>query len=291
MPTTDISLQTQGVTHLLTQVSHGECRKQILAFAGKLRRVLRARGVEDDLIAEAVKEALTEYAPSCFAANQECMRLIEEAMENYLHSEDKGRDILGRILFHFLFESAGGPALVLPDGDPADEEARNVFVPGVIPRPLMRYFLVSVRGSLEGVTPFHSLPLLFGTDLSYVDRHTRDALEIATEYRIGEEGENAPLYFHGFYLDRRVHFLGLSMITDIRNRLREIGPERLLQIMENLQRKRRGAVGTVEMHRPFELRDMEQLMLAVETAVERMEGGMHLCSLPPPASAAQPAAT
>ncbi len=264
------SFRTPAITHTLTKISYPEFRKLLFSFANRLRKNLDAKGLDRDLSLEAIRQTIEEFGQECHAINEECMHLVEEALENFLNSQEQGGDILGRILFYFLFESAPGGRLVYEDSHADNERACMEFVQGVIPRPLMRLFLVSVRGSVEGIDPFQALPVLFGAGGEYIQEKTEEALELAKDYRMGEESEDSPIYYAGFFLDMRVRVFALELLEKVWERMEQMPGDRLLQVYENLQSKRRKATGVTDMERMLTVEDMEQLCGAVRNGLDAL---------------------
>lgn len=272
MPRKEVSLKTPAIKHALSKVSHCECRKLIFSFVNVLRKQLLNQGLGEERIQAGLKLAMEEFAPDCFATNRECTHLVLETLENYICAQEESGDILGRILFHFVFESSSSGCLVHDDGSEEDERARREFTPGIIPRPLMRYFLICVRGSVDGVDSFNSLPVLFGSNYEFIEQSTKAALDLAQDYRMTEDNEASPIYYPGFFLDRRVRIYACEFLLEVAKRMEELPEERLLMIFDNLQSKQRRSVNAVEMSRRFTLDDVRQLRKAVALGVASLRG-------------------
>lgn len=270
----EISLKSPTITHNLSKISHCECRKLLFSFANVLRKQLVAQGMDSARVLESIQLAMKEFGPESFAINQECMHLVQETLENFLNAQDKGGDILGRILVHFIFEAPGGKRLVHAEGSEEDALARREFTPGVIPRPLMRYFLICIRGTVNGVDPFQSLPVLFGSDFKFIEECTATALELANDYRMVEDSEDSPIYFPGFFLDRRVQVFAVELLGKVWQRLEDLPEDWLLRILHNLHSKRRKTVSSIDMERHFTLEDVRQLREAVQQGLAALQRGL-----------------
>ena len=270
----EISLKSPAITHNLSKISHCECRKLLFSFANALRKKLVTQGMDNARVLEGIQLAMKEFGPESFAINKECMHLVQETLENFLNAQDKGGDILGRIVFHFVFDAPDGKRLVHEEGSEEDILARRQVTPGVIPRPLMRYFLICVRGTVSGVDPFQSLPVLFGSDFQFIEERTATALELANDYRMVEDSEDSPIYFPGFFLDRRVQMFAFELLGKVWQRLEDLPEGWLLRIIENLHSKRRKTLSTIDMERHFTPEDMQQLHDAVQQAVMRLQRGL-----------------
>lgn len=272
MPRKEVSLKTPAIKHALSKISHCECRKLIFSFVNVLRKQLLHQGLEEERIQEGFRLAMEEFTPDCFATNQECTHLVLETLENYICAQEESGDIIGRILFHFIFESPAGGCLVHADGSEKDEQARREFTSGVIPRPLMRYFLICVRGAVDGIDSFNSLPVLFGSNYEFIEQRTQAALDLAQDYRMTEDSEASPIYYPGYFLDRRVRIYAYEFLIEVARRMEELPEDRLLMIFDNLQSKQRRSVNAVEMNRRFTLEDIRQLRKAVALGVASLHG-------------------
>lgn len=267
MPRKEVSLKTPAIKHALSKISHCECRKLLFSFVNVARKRLLDQGLDDARIHAGLRLAMEDFASDCFATNQECTHLVLETLENFICAQEESGDIIGRILFHFIFGSPTGGGLVHEDGSELDEKARREFTPGVIPRPLMRYFLICVRGSVDGIDAFNSLPVLFGSNYEFIEQRTQAALELAQDYRMTEDSEASPIYYPGFFLDRRVQIYAYEFLIEIARRMEELPEDRLLMIFDNLQSKQRRCVNAVEMNRRFTIDDIRQLRKAVALGV------------------------
>jgi hypothetical protein len=136
----------------------------------------------------------------------------------------------------------------------------------------MRYFLICVRGSVDGVDSFNSLPVLFGSNYEFIEQSTKAALDLAQDYRMTEDNENSPIYYPGFFLDRRVRIYACGFLLEVAKRMEELPEERLLMIFDNLQSKQRRSVNAVEMSRRFTLDDVRQLRKALASGVASLHG-------------------
>jgi hypothetical protein len=276
----DVLLATPALHGLLTKVSHPECKKQLFTFANQVRKAALAAGVDEGVIDGAIRAALAQAGETCTALNGECMLLIQETVENFLNSDDRGRDVLGRLLARYCFHRADGAPWVRELGSAEDEAARDAFVPGVLPRPLADHFLIMVRGSVDGLDPIRSLPLLFGTDLEYLEELRARAEEVLADYRIGDEAEDSPVYWEGMFQDNRTQRIALDLLAEVLARMEASGADHVLRILANLEGKYKRAHGHTPMRRAFTAGDVEQLMAVLARGREELESLQQRCALP-----------
>ncbi len=135
------------ITRLAKRVSD----EQLNQFVSLLRELLIDSGVAPDVFDSAVLTANQQMK----ADNIESV--ITQAVQA---EENRGVDTIGRILVEFCFFRTPAVKMIWPVNSNQDMAARREFTSNVIPRPLMRYFLISVRGSireLDGLNRLHAL--------------------------------------------------------------------------------------------------------------------------------------
>lgn len=289
-----ILLRTPALDDLLTKVSRQECKKQLFTFANMVRRAARDEGLDDAAVGRAIKKALTDYGPTCKGVNAECMGLVQGAIEDFINAGDHGRDIIGRLLTHYMLQADAGVAMPKA-GEDEEEGARQSFLPGVMPRPLLDYFLITVRGSVEGLDPIQSLPLIFGTGMGWLGDKEARLGQIIEDYRIeapdaGEADEHAmaaegattseaPIYWEGVFLDNRTRLLALQFFSEIAARIKDLGAEHYAMLLANLESKHRNTHGHTLMQRPFQVEDVAQLQGVILMAKSRQEDCLGFCLL------------
>ncbi len=268
-PSRKILLDVPAMSEMLIKSSLPGCKKQIFLFANMARRHLLQAGVDEARIKEALEGAFEDFSPNLRALNEECMLMVRETVDNFINSEDLGRDLIGRALRRFCFEAVPGQA---PAPGPGRSQSQSETVQGGEPalsERLADLFLMSVRGSVEGVDPIMSLPILFGTDLARLDQTSQEFAGIVADYKMGEE-DDAPVYWNGFFLDRRTMALTLDFIGAVQEKMREAGAKNTLLILENLESKHQRRYGAAFMERPITLDDVYLLMGLLEAASENL---------------------
>lgn len=283
MATEQIQFGSKEVRNFLCGVTGSECGKQLYSFANIIIRMLVSGGVAEDKAKKLIKAALTEHATQRSFYNKQCMELVASTVEDFLNAKDGGRDVLGRLLKAFCFLAPESRYSVPPQGSEAYDTSISEFVPGIIPGPLVDYFLISIRGSVEEFDAFRALPFLFGTNMTHIEELTAEMDDILRDYVIGdmdEQGESAPIYWQGVLLDKRTQMVALRLATEVHERIMNMGVERYLMAIESLQRKQRSNTGVVIMQRLFTEKDIEQLVAALADARERLENAHQRCVLP-----------
>lgn len=277
----DIHLGTGKVKDLLCTITLPECKKLVLGFMYDLRRELLAAGIDEAKVRQAMVNALEDYSPACTAHNSVCAAKVGEAIENYINASDRGQDVLGRVLAHYCFKCPDLPARVPERGSEEDAHCRREFVPSLMPIPLADYFMISVRGSVEGVDAILSLPMLFGTDMTYLEAKQQECIEILADYRIGGDAEDAPIYWEGAFLDNRIRCLALELVRKTHSAIMDLGAEHYIRILENLETKHAHRNGQRRMEREFGPNDVAQLLSMLDAAVKDLEQSGLRCPVNP----------
>ena len=206
------------------------------------------------------------------------MHIVEETIENYINSADKGRDVIGRALRHFCFLQ-NDDSYDFP-GPATDVEAYiGDLQHGVVAQPAVEYFLITIRGSVDGLDPIRSLPLIYGTNLEYVDKKNAALQEILKDYKM-DGAEDAPVYWHGVFLDKRARAITLEIVTQTIERIEDTGLDNYLVLLDNLELKYQRRFGRTMMDRPFVLQDVKQLMRILERSKATLESQVGFCCMP-----------
>ena len=274
MDSKEIDFQSEAALNMLSKVTQGQCNKHPLLFARIVRRLLLEQGVAEATVNAVLEEAKQEYGPECYEVNSQCAIITGGALKDY-YSGDEEADILGRILVHFCFMAPNAAIKVYGDGDEQEMLARRQFTPNVLARPVMRYFLISVRGTLEGVDPYMSLPALFGTDMEDINTLTEKAMQIAEHHRHGSTPDKpGPVHWGGFYKEPNARKLALFVVGQALKRIQAMGLDRYLQVLENYQAKRRSKLGSVLMERALLPEDAQQIVRALDDARKRLQASL-----------------
>ncbi len=265
-----ILISTPAMNEMLAKTSLPGCKKQAFLFANIVRKNLLQAGLDEGKIKEALEKSFEAFAPNLRGLNEECMLMVRETFDNFINSDDLGRDLVGRALRRYCFDAVRREESEGRKERTSDENATTKEeIPGGLTERLIELFLISVRGSVEGVDPIMSLPVLFGTDLASIDQISRDLGEIVPDYKMGEE-EGAPVYWNGFFLDNRTQAVTLDLIGAVLAKMQEAGAENVLLILENLYAKYQRRYGTAYMERSPGLDHVYALMGMLESAAENI---------------------
>lgn len=239
---------------------------QIARFLHLLRQNLIAAGVDRTRFDQSVEISLRQLlAPP--SADPTFSRQPDDSglMEN-----SRGIDSLGRILVEFCFMRSTDTPMIWPENSEQDTTARKMFTREYIPRPLMRYFLASVRGAIPQLDNFEADSILLEEEN---DTHSQRVLhinELLEDFKgpFGE-GESA-IDWPAIYADPRFQNITLELIRDIRHKIEQFGLEHFLHILENYRQHDPDSKGTNAMQRPFTLNDAKQIdeaLIAAESAL------------------------
>jgi hypothetical protein len=201
----------------------------------------------------------------------ECAQVMNDILEAYLRPSERNKDVLGRLLLEYGVVRSFKRQVIFPDGSPQDDQAREEFVKGVFARPLLRYFLVSVRGSLDKVDDFDAKPVLFGTENEAMARRKEElegiVEEHTTTYKYGKQSTDWP----AMYEDERCKTIGLETLDELLGSMRALGPQRYLNILNNIRANDRSGEERTRMNRLFQLNDVRQLLAALGRGQERLQ--------------------
>ncbi|MGE4299480.1 MAG: hypothetical protein AB7E47_15800 [Desulfovibrionaceae bacterium] len=256
------------VHELVLQAALRASRGQMQLFARLMKRALHEQGVDKDTIGRAWQATLAQYKEMS-RIKRECAFAVDEALHLYELPGTTVRDIMGRVVVEFCLIRSGDSRLIFPEKTREDDEARAAFTPGVIPRPFMRHFLVSVRGTIEGLDGFQAKSMLFGEGNELYEE-CRAALSgyIARHTKGGDDGGSTVLWLD-VYEDPDVKRVALRFVGEVHRRIAALGAERYLRIIENIRQQDPERNTVSAMGREFVDDDMEQLLGALERG-ERM---------------------
>lgn len=228
-------------------------KSQLLLFTQVIRRHLLKAGIDRDLLSKALKEAVKEFRAKQ-TYDRDC-KLALKAKHADKAKENRGIDCIGRILVEYCFFLAPEKKLIWPDNSEKDIQARISFTEGVIPRPLMRYFLISVRGSIPQLDKFEASSVLFGEENTAHEERKKYVHELIMQFRQADPKNN--IDWKAVYADTRFQKIALELIGDIRRKIEQFSLERYLRILENI-RQRDPAKNTINaMERAFSMEDVK----------------------------------
>jgi len=233
---------------------------QINAFMRLLRKNLIETGLDGSLFDKAVEISERELLidPS---ENPVFSRAMDDSGST---QQSRGIDSLGRILVEFCFFRTPETPMIWPDSTEEDKTARKLFKPEILPRPLMRYFLASVRGSISKLDNFEATPIISDENDNSFDKVKIN--ELLQEF-IGPfgEGESA-IDWQEVYEDIRFQKIAYNLINHIHRRIEELSSQHYLHIIEDCRQRDPDKDGINMMYRSFTLEDIHQIEAALSAA-------------------------
>lgn len=228
--------------------------KQLMVFTQAVRTSLIEAGLETKLVEGALKQAIKTVRANN-TLEVECSKLFTNSA-NQQGKENRGIDSIGRILVEHCFFRSQETKMVWPEGSDQDNTSRETFTEGVIPRPLMRYFLISVRGTIPQLNKFEAGSVLFGEENIEHEKRKQYVEEVIAEFK---DSQSAKINWEKVYEDQRFQKLSLDLIGDIRRKVEQFGLERYLKILDNLHQRDPERSSINNMSRPFSLEDVKQI--------------------------------
>lgn len=242
--------------------------QQLKDYTKLLRKFLLHEGIEQHLVDKALKSAIQAFQKSP-PFEDLCLKAMCSAQDKTCLKGKRGIDAIGRILVQFCFFKVPKTKMVWPQSSLKDKEARKKYVPGIIPRPLMSYFLVSVRGSIPELNNFEASSVLFGEENQAHEERKRLVNALVKEFDSSDPLQTKNKW-ETIYSDQRFQDIARDLIGDIRRKIEEFGLERYLRILENLRQRDPDKNNQYSMRRPFNLEDIKQLEEALWAAEEAL---------------------
>ncbi|MDC0336112.1 hypothetical protein OAN24_04355 [Pseudodesulfovibrio sp.] len=238
--------------------------KQIMLFTHIIRQQLLDAGVDRQLLEKTVKTAVKAFRQKQ-TYDKDCATALQDMSANSSGKEHRGIDSIGRILVEYCFCRTPDTQLIWPEESEEDTQARISFTEGIIPRPLMQYFLVTVRGTVPQLNKFEADSILFGKENAAHEDRKKQVDALVHEFdNLNESGSK--IKWKAIYMDSRFQAIALELIGDIRRKIEQFGHERYLRILENLRQRDPDRKGINAMDRPFSLDDAKQLDEALWSA-------------------------
>ena len=187
-----------------------------------------------------------------------------------LTGESRGMDSLGRILVEFCFFRTPEKQMIWPDNTEQDKTARKMFTPEYIPRPLMRYFLASVRGSIATLDRFNARSFLTEGDTGTIEQRTAYTSELLEEFKGPFGAGESAIDWEAVYEDARFQKIAMELIDNIRQKLEQLGLEPYLKIINSFQQNDPDSTGLNAMQRPFTIDDARQIDEALRVTTKAL---------------------
>ena len=267
MSAKDTARQAGDIKSIVFDLAVEGCRKQILTFSKQLKQKMLAKGVSREATDEIIREAFRGYK-SLEVFHQHCAAPMQQALESYLTPNRRCLDIAGRILVEYALVRAPKRRIVHPERSVEDDNAREMAVKGVLPRPFVNYFLVALRGNVEGIDDFEARPVLFGSE-NPVMAVRQDALrDIVEEHTQHFQFGKRKVDWESVYKDPRTMRIGLELIGDVVGAMDNLGDSRFLKIVQNIQNMDKPPADGNVMQREFTITDAKLLKAGLQRAWE-----------------------
>ena len=232
------------------------CRERLDLFTTNLERHLISGGVDSAVLKQALNKAMAETL-------KQSQALAAQAVK---HEENRRIDSIGRLLVEYCFLRAPSSQMLWPEQSEKDIQARREFLTDVVPRPLMRYFLISVRGAIDELDRFESPSLLLNDEGQECERLRSQMNERLENFKGPFGSGESQVDWDGVYEDRDFQALALKLIETMRHKLSDYGLETYLSHLQHYRTLDPESRGTNAMHRAFSLDDARQLEHALEFA-------------------------
>lgn len=130
----------------------------------------------------------------------------------------------------------------------------------------MRYFLVSVRGTIDRLDEFQSPSMLFSDTPDEYDELQRTVSVLLEQFKGPFGTGESAIDWDGVYGDRRFQSMALSLIEALRRKVEAFGLEQYVGYLESYRKLDPQNSGLNAMYRPFGLEDAQQLDEALGVA-------------------------
>lgn len=256
------SKYVEDVRNLIYELALKACRKQVLVFSKELKQKMTSLGMERPVIEDIIRAAFQGYSTMETFKLESSSQMLS-ILDAYLRPSNRGRDSIGRIFTEYGICRSYKKQILFSDGTRQDDAARQNFIKGVIPRPLLRYFLVAVRGSIAGLDNFSAKPVFFSAHNESMQERKEDlrglVAEFTTEYNYGKTSTD----WHALCDDTRSKNIGFDLLSDVLEQTNSLGAERILKIVNNIQNSDKSGDERTAMKRSFSLSDIKQLLFSL----------------------------
>ncbi len=256
----------------LIAMARGLDSDQLELFIHRLRKELLESGLDEKIFDDAAEKAIRGITRPLSDKPVLFRRQVDSS--HVLEKEGRGMDSLGRILVEYSFIRTPEASMIRPENSYEDRTARKTFTQEFIPRPLMRYFLATVRGPVAELDRFKAKSII-PKDGHPSNAQRRVYVEELVREFMGPfgSGESA-IDWETVYADSRFQEIVLDLISDIRQNIQLMGFDVYLSMIENLRRTDPDSTGLNAMQRPFVINDIKQIDMALQSAGEALAQGL-----------------
>lgn len=245
-----------------TQLAQRVSQMKLALYTRLLRKNFLDIGVDEstfDTIAQATNLEL--------AIQESEEKLLERALSNL---DSRGIDMLGRLIVEYCFVRTDVGRMIWPVYSNQDTSARWHHISEVLPRPLMRYFLVSLRGPLSAIDGYSATPFFFENTPEFLEEAHEVINQGIEKYRGPFGSGESAIDWPSLYEDPQFLRLGLDIISAMRKQLAEAGPEAYMERLEDYRVRDPESEAKNLMQRPFSQEDFDQIAEALDNAEQRL---------------------
>lgn len=247
--------------------------RRLVEFASQTKLQKYTDLLRKKLVEEGVEPALIDNAAQVTTLELQVQGVDQSILEQTLrYEENRGIDTVGRILVEYCFIKPPTGRMIWPEYSDQDTLARWEFSEEVLPRPLMRYFLVSVRGTIEAIDGYSSESMLFEDTPNRLESIHQTIGELIEDFKGPFGSGDSAIDWQEVYEDAHFQKLALDLITNLRTMLSERGKEAYLSRLESYRQQDPNNTGSNLMQRPFSTEDVQQIAVALEKAETTLKG-------------------
>lgn len=236
-------------------------------FTRLLRKNLVQQGIDESIFDNAAQATTLELE-----IEESHISILDQIMRSY---ENRGMDTVGRIIVEFCFVRSPLGRMIWPEYSDEDTMARWQFSESVIPRPLMRYFLISIRGTIESIDGFESNSFLFENNPEEINTIRQTIANYIEDFKGPFGSGESAVDWQEVYDDQRFQKLALGIIQNMRSLIEENGLECYLRKLEEYRNLDPLNEESNLMQRSFTMEDASQISLALSSAESSLMKQIH----------------
>ncbi|MDC0336313.1 hypothetical protein OAN24_05425 [Pseudodesulfovibrio sp.] len=240
---------------------------RLVEYASQSKMQLYTDLLRHKLVASGVDAAQVDDAAQAATLELQVLDMDQSIIEQAMRSEEhRGIDSVGRIIVEYCFVRTLSGKMIWPEYSDNDTMARWQFTEEVLPRPLMRYFLVSVRGSIEDLDGFSAESMLFKDTPEELETLRQTMGDMLDDYRGPFGTGESAINWQDVYEDERFQKMALDIVSRLRTMLDACGLDEYLAQLEAYSQMDTMSSGTNIMQRAFTIEDARQIAQALTSA-------------------------
>lgn len=246
--------------------------ERIAEYVSQVKLQEFTRLLRKNLIESGVDEALFDNAADATTLELQIQESQSSIIDRTLRSyENRGIDTVGRIVVEYCFIRSAQGKMIWPEYSDEDTMARWQFSETVLPRPLMRYFLVSVRGTVDDIDDFTSDSFLFADNPDGIDDIRKTFGDLIESFKGPFGSGESSVDWQAVYEDKRFKKLAHDLVKNMRERMNQNGLEEYLHCLEEYRKQDPKKEEINLMQRPFTLEDAHQIDEALQSAEKTLK--------------------